>query len=326
MCTSIKWLNNHHFYFGRTLDNPVHFGEKIVFTLKNYSFWFTYEPTLYHHFAMIGMARVENKDYPLYADGMNEYGLCMASLYFPHFGQYSKFEENKINLPPYELISYILLQCKSVEEAKKILQKCNIVDTPFNHLPLPVLHWIISDEKETIVIEPIMGKLEIYENPFDVLTNSPPFPYHLENICNYLNLTPRYPINNFIKSISLNPYGSGIGTMFLPGDFSPSSRFVKTAFLIHNSISIPNKMEAISHFFQILSSVSMLKGAVYTKENLIDYTLYTCCMDTQEKIYYYKTYENTQINAIKMLPQNYYTNQPIIYDLIHESYIHYQEY
>ena len=34
------------------------------------------------HFAIMGMGIINN-NYPLYYDGVNEYGLCMAGLNFP---------------------------------------------------------------------------------------------------------------------------------------------------------------------------------------------------------------------------------------------------
>ena len=197
MCTSIKWLNNDEFYFGRTLDNPLNFGETIVITPRNYLFKFSCEPNLEHHYAMIGMAKLEN-DYPLYAEGMNEHGLCIAALNFPIYAYYPPYMPNKRNVSPYEFIPYILLQCKTVLEARELLKNCNLVDRTFNdELPLPPLHWMISDKKETIVVEPIQGKLEIYDNPFNVLTNSPQFTFHKENLNNYIGLSNKFPSNSF---------------------------------------------------------------------------------------------------------------------------------
>ncbi len=325
MCTSIKWLNNDEFYFGRTLDNPLNFGETIVITPRNYLFKFSCEPNLEHHYAMIGMAKLEN-DYPLYAEGMNEHGLCIAALNFPIYAYYPPYMPNKRNVSPYEFIPYILLQCKTVLEARELLKNCNLVDRTFNdELPLPPLHWMISDKKETIVVEPIQGKLEIYDNPFNVLTNSPQFTFHKENLNNYIGLSNKFPSNSF-KSLPLQPYGNGMGSMFLPGDFSPTSRFVRATFLLYNALPVKEKMAAISLCFQVLSSVSVLKGTVFTQDNLCDYTIYTCCMDPQEKVFYYKTYDNTQYNAVNLLLENLNSSKLIYYHLIHDTYIHYQNY
>ena len=49
-------------------------------------------------------------------------------------------------------------------------------------LPLSPLHWMISDKKYSIVVEPLKDGLKTYDNPFEVLTNNPPFEYHYTNV------------------------------------------------------------------------------------------------------------------------------------------------
>ena len=44
----------------------------------------------------------------------------------------------------------------------------------------------------------------------------------------------------------------------------------------------------------------MIKGAVITPEDMYDITQYTSCMCQETGVYYYNTYNNTQINAIDM--------------------------
>ena len=45
-----------------------------------------------------------------------------------------------------------------------------IVNTPFSEqLPLAQLHWIISDENESITVESMSDGLHIYDNPVGVL-------------------------------------------------------------------------------------------------------------------------------------------------------------
>ena len=47
------------------------------------------------------------------------------------------------------------------------------------------LHWMISDNKCSIVAEPLKDGLRIYDNPFEVLTNNSPFEYtHYSSCCN----------------------------------------------------------------------------------------------------------------------------------------------
>ncbi len=73
MCTSIA-MTTKDFYFGRNMDLDYQFGEHVVITPRNYSFQFRRAGILKKHYAMIGMATVE-ENYPLYAEAVNEKGL-----------------------------------------------------------------------------------------------------------------------------------------------------------------------------------------------------------------------------------------------------------
>ena len=73
MCTCITYKNG-DFYFGRNLDLEYTFGEQVVITPRNYELKFRKLPSIFHHYAMIGMATVA-QNYPLYAEAVNEKGL-----------------------------------------------------------------------------------------------------------------------------------------------------------------------------------------------------------------------------------------------------------
>ena len=70
---------------------------------------------------------------------------------------------------------------------------------------------MVSDSEECIVIEQMKDGLKVYENPYGVLTNNPPFHYQITNITNYRNLTPKYVESRFSDKISLGQYGQGMG-------------------------------------------------------------------------------------------------------------------
>ena len=81
MCTAITYRAKDH-YFGRNLDLEHHYHEAVTVTPRNYPFRFRRAGELPHHYAIIGMAAVE-ENYPLYYDATNEKGLSMAGLSFP---------------------------------------------------------------------------------------------------------------------------------------------------------------------------------------------------------------------------------------------------
>ncbi|TAS60218.1 linear amide C-N hydrolase, partial [Lactiplantibacillus plantarum] len=103
---------------------------------------------------------------PLYYDAMNEKGLCIAGLNFAGYADYKKYDADKVNITPFELIPWLLGQFSSVREVKKNIQKLNLVNINFSEqLPLSPLHWLVADKQESIVIESVKEGLKIYDNP-----------------------------------------------------------------------------------------------------------------------------------------------------------------
>ncbi|MCI9137626.1 MAG: linear amide C-N hydrolase, partial [Lachnospiraceae bacterium] len=120
----------------------------------------------------------------------------------------------------------------------------------------------------------------------------------------YLNLTAKNPENCFTSDMDLKPYGWGLGSFGLPGDFSPSSRFVKASYLSLNSICEKDEASSVTQFFHLLDSVSMVKGSVIADKDVYELTIYSCCVNADKGIYYYKTYTNNQLTAIHMNHEN----------------------
>ena len=101
----------------------------------------------------------------------------------------------------------------------------------------------------------------------------------------------------------------------LPGDVTPPSRFVRAVFNKLNSVECVSEEETISQFFHILDSVSMIKGTVVTKENKLDMTTYSSCINSTKGIYYFKTYYNNQINAVSFNEKNMNSDELEIHEL-----------
>ena len=123
--------------------------------------------------------------------------------------------------------------------------------------------------------------------------------------------------------ITLKIYGKGMGAIGLPGDNSSSSRFIRAAFNKTNSVCDDDEQHSVSQFFHILDSVAMVKGTNVSKDNKYDITTYSCCINTTKSIYYYKTYENNQITAIKLNEKNMNSKNLEIFELIETQKINY---
>lgn len=322
MCTAITYKTKDH-YFGRTLDYEFSYQESVTVTTRNFPLKFHCGKDVDHHFAFIGMATVAD-GYPLYYDATNEKGLSIAALNFPGNAEYQQKHTSLDNITPFELIPWVLCQCSTVQSAKQLLENTNLVAIPFSKLyPLTPLHWSIADTQSSICVEPMADGLKIYDNPIGVLTNSPSFDYHLHNIKNYLNLTNQEPENRFSPNVDLEPYSRGIGAIGLPGDLSSASRFIRAAFTKSHSQSGVSESESVSQFFHILGSVEQQAGCVKVDNGYVK-TIYSSCCNTTRGIYYYKTYENSQLSAVNLHSESLDGNHLVSYPLVKEQQIRYE--
>lgn len=303
MCTAATYKTK-DFYFGRTLDYDYTYGEEVTITPRNYPFRFHNMGIMKKHYAMIGTAYVVD-DYPLYYEAVNERGLGMAGLNFVGNAEYKEKIPFKDNVAPYEFIPWILGQCASVKEARILLEKINLVNTPFSQeLPLAQLHWIIADSTEAITVESVEEGIKVYINPVGILTNNPPFDEQMFQLNNYINLSPKSPHNHFSDKLPLQIYSRGMGALGLPGDLSSQSRFVRASFTKMNSVSGDSESESVSQFFHILGSVDQQRGCCDVGEGKFEITNYTSCCNADKGIHYYTTYNNHQITAVSMYKED----------------------
>lgn len=338
MCTAATYKTK-DFYFGRTLDYEFSYGDEIVVTPRNYVFDFRHSGKLENHYAMVGMAHVAG-DYPLYYDAINEKGLGMAGLNFVGNAAYASEKDDKAKnaacqdgacdigktkVAQFEFIPWILSICATVAEAKEKLNRILIVDTPFSsQFPIAQLHWIIADKDDCIVVESMADGMHIYDNPVGVLTNNPPFPYQMAALNNYRGLSPKQPKSTFAPGLELDAYSRGMGAIGLPGDLSSQSRFVRVAFTKLNSKSADSEQASVSQFFHILGSVDQQRGCCEVAEGKYEITIYTSCCNCDKGIYYYTTYDNSQITAVDMHRENLDEKSLVRYPVITDGKICWQ--
>lgn len=315
MCTAITYQTRDH-YFGRNLDLEYSYHEVVTITPRNYPFRFRKTNGLKTHYAMIGMAHVAD-GFPLYYEATNETGLSMAGLNFPDNADYKPEAPGKDNVAPFEFIPWLLGQCADLAQARELLARVNLIRLPFSaNLPLSPLHWMISDRSGSITVECVRGGLWVYDNPVGVLTNNPPFDFQMLNLTNYMGLSRDAPVNRFCPELDLKPYCLGMGAMGLPGDLSSASRFVRAAFTRLNSVSGGSESESVSQFFHILGSVAQQRGCVRLENGSYEVTLYSSCCNTDRGVYYYTTYENSQITAVDMHREDLNGQALSVYPLI----------
>lgn len=296
MCTALALRH----LFGRTLDLELSYHEQVVVVPRRFPLPFRMAPSLSEHYAMVGMAHI-SQGFPLFYDAVNEAGLAMAALNFPHSAVYQPPREGMDNLAPFELIVRVLGQCATVDQAGQLLEQVNVIKLDFSpDLPSTPLHWLIADRERSLVVEPVAEGLRLYENPVGVLTNEPPFAFQLSHLTDFLSLSAAPPVHSFSPRLSLPPYSRGMGALGLPGDWSSRSRFVRAAFAAHNS----TRPTDITQFFHLMSCVEVPRGCVRLEDGQEVTSIYTSCCDLVRGIYHYVTYSNRQICAVDLHGEN----------------------
>ena len=322
MCTAIT-LKTKDFYFGRTLDYDVSYGENVCIVGRNFPIKLRFLEEIKSHYAIIGTAHI-SENFPLFYDAANEKGLCIAGLNFVNNAHYNDFDKSKNNVALFELIPYVLSQCDSVDNAVKLIQSINVTNTDFSpSLTCAELHFLLADHKRAVTIEFVKDGLKIYQNPVGVLTNNPPFDIQLFSLNNYSHLSARDTESHFGNGIKLQKYSRGLSAFSLPGDFSSQSRFIRASFLKLNSVCGDDETDSVNQFFHILGSVSQVRGSCVLENGECEITIYSNCINAKRGIYYYTTYQNRQITAINMHNENLDCDFLIRFPFISENNINF---
>ena len=338
MCTAISFKAKEHL-FGRNLDLDRSYGEKIAVMPRCFPLDFRKNNRGGTGYAIIGMSTVVErsdtrsyKEYgglPLFYDAMNERGLAAAGLNFPYNAYYvhpDKVSGNKYCVAPFELIPWVLRQCGTVKEARKLLMMTEIADIPFsNKTPNTPLHWMFSDACGDLVVEQTQGWMNVCDNPVGVLTNNPPFDRQLDNLKRYDHLKTYNPEGLDTDKIGgCSSYSYGLGALGLPGDVSSASRFVRASFGRKNSASDGDELSSVGQIFHLLSSVEVVRGTCKTDEGKEHFTVYSSCMDTARGRYYYVTYGSRQITCVDMYKCDLDCQKVSRFDLMNEESIFFQ--
>ncbi|HBN00610.1 MAG TPA: choloylglycine hydrolase, partial [Firmicutes bacterium] len=138
-------------------------------------------------------------------------------------------------------------------------------------------------------------------------------------------ITSSDPENAFSSRIDLKKYSRGMGTNFLPGGLSSTSRFVRAAFTKYNSVCDKDEISSVNQFFHILDSVDQQRGCCELSSNKYEITIYSSCCNLDDGIYYYKTYNNHQINAVKLSNIDIEGEKMLSYALLDKENINYQK-
>ncbi|GBU10998.1 hypothetical protein AwErysi_06140 [Erysipelotrichaceae bacterium] len=320
MCTSavIETMAN-QYILGRTMDFAFELEGEVIIIPRGFSLKTELASTkIVPTYGFVGTGRGAGNKY-IFADGINEKGLSCASLYFPEYAVYNDVEtDGMLNLAPHEMISFILSTFSTLAEVRTELKRINLVALKADLLGIVLpLHWIIMDKfGKSLVIEPTKNGIEIHENAIGIMTNSPDYKWHVTNLRNYIGIQPKQVESMTLFDTEFKPFSQGTGTRGLPGDYAPTSRFVRAFYAKVVALKSSCEIVAIHEAFHLFSSVDIPKGAVVTSEGTVDYTQYISCMSSANLTYYTQTYYVPQIKAIHLSEDALSSKQPLHFDVL----------
>lgn len=243
-------------------------------------------------------------------DGLNEAGLSMGALYLPG---YTKYQDEAAAKHPakalalLDVCSWILGNFETASQVKEAVQKIYVWGKPLKEAENQVfpLHISVYDAQGNgIVIEYVKEGLRIYDHAeLGVLTNSPPFDWHLINLGNYLNIRAAEVDPLKLGHTSLAPPSQGSGGRGLPGDWTSPSRLVRAWFMQRYAKPVPTAAAGVNLAAHILNAVDIPLGDIRPGDNTFkdsDYTMWIAIKDLKNQVVYFRTYENLALRSIDL--------------------------
>ncbi len=250
-------------------------------------------------------------------DGMNEQGLAFEYLYLPGNTQYQSIPDGKNTqaIPYLYFGDWVLGNFKTVDEVRAALANVYVYEQTLPALGKVVfpLHAMIHDASgKGIVVEFVKGNMQISDY-MGVATNSPTYEYHVTQLAQYLNLSPYNPNPVLVNGVSYAANDQGAGMVGLPGDISPSSRFVKMAFMRQYAYQVTDAAGALNLAQHIINNVDIPAGVSRAKVNgqeSFETTEWTVFKDLTHKIFYYHSYQDLTLRAIDLKLINFSEKAP----------------
>ncbi|XP_078361342.1 penicillin V acylase-like [Oculina patagonica] len=310
-------------------DNSVVVGRSLEFLIDLMSYVIV-EPKGHSHTALLpeqcarhpqpmmwqnkhSIAYLDGLELPNVAsDGQNGAGLSVSALLLPGFTKYQDVPVKKCgtSVSSLEFPLWILGNFKTVKEVRDALKKDSFplvweqkVTKGDLHDYSFELHYSIMDKTgDGIIIEFTNQGRKVHNNTVGVMTNSPPYDFHMLNLRNYVHLSKFAHDPLVLGKDQFKPIGQGSGLLGLPGDLTPPSRLVRAAAMVHFSDPVKTAEQAVNLAFHIMNTVDIPRGvaASHDHEDFSDYTSWIVVKDLNNKAMYFRSYEDLTIRVIHL--------------------------
>jgi choloylglycine hydrolase len=205
-------------------------------------------------------------------EGVNEKGLSAHALYLAEENSFPQRDPKLKGIGVMQWVQYYLDNYATVAEAVEAQKSWTFQIEPLvlpNGFPT-LVHVSLSDKTgDSAVIEFIGGKARIHhDRRFTVMTNEPTFDKQMEN---------------------LKQYRSFGGDKPLPGERSPTDRFVRAAYWANQLQKPANPAEGAAFMFSVIRNVSVPFGAGDPNRPNIASTIFRTVIDLTGGRYYFES-------------------------------------
>jgi choloylglycine hydrolase len=205
-------------------------------------------------------------------EGVNERGLAGHLLYLAVEGAFGERDTRREAIGVMQWVQYYLDNFATVAEAVQAQRTSTIQIEPLilpNGFPT-LVHLALSDRTgDSAVIEFIDGQARIYhDRRHTVMTNEPTFDKQIENLRQYR--------------------GFG-GDLPLPGERTPSDRFVRAAYYANGLPRPTNRAEGAAFMFSVIRNVSVPFGAGDPGRPNVSSTIFRSVIDLTGGRYFFES-------------------------------------
>jgi choloylglycine hydrolase len=205
-------------------------------------------------------------------EGVNEAGLSGHILYLAEEAAFGERDPAQKAISVMEWLQYYLDNFATVEEAVAATEAIDFQVMPLilpNGFPT-LVHMSLSDKSgDSAVIEYRDGKPRIFhDRRYTVMTNEPSYDVQIENLSKY------------------KTFG---GDLPLPGDRTPTDRFVRAAYYVNGLQKPADRTQAAAYMFSVIRNISVPFGEGDPDRPNIASTIFRTVQDLTGQRYYFES-------------------------------------
>jgi len=226
-------------------------------------------------------------------EGVNEQGLSAHALYLAVEVAFGERDPKREAIGVMQWVQYYLDNYATVDEAVAAQKSFEFQIEPLilpNGFPT-LVHISLSDKSgDSAVIEYVGGKARIYHDKrFTVMTNEPTYDKQIENLKQYRTFGGDKP---------------------LPGERTPTDRFVRAAYYANGLPQPTNQGEGAAFIFSVIRNVSVPFGSPDPEKPNIASTIFRTVQDLTGGRYYFESAYAPNVVWIDMSKLDFSQGQP----------------